>query len=50
MGLPEDYALPDSANAALKLAGDGVCVPVVRWLSENVFEPALASSRTRKAA
>jgi DNA (cytosine-5)-methyltransferase 1 len=50
MGLPEDYALPENATAALKLAGDGVCVPVVRWLAENVFEPALASARTRKAA
>jgi DNA (cytosine-5)-methyltransferase 1 len=50
MGLPEDYALPDSANAALKLCGDGVCVPVVRWLTEQIFEPALASARARKAA
>jgi len=41
MGLPEDYRLPKSANAALKLCGDGVCVPIVQWLSENVFEPAL---------
>ena len=50
MGLPEDYRLPQSANAALKLAGDGVCVPVVRWLAETVFEPALGSARARKAA
>lgn len=50
MGLPEDYRLPDSANAALKLAGDGVAVPVVAWLAENLFEPALASARSRKAA
>lgn len=41
MGLPEDYKLPDRSNAALKLCGDGVCVPVVRWLAENVLEPAL---------
>lgn len=42
MGLPEDYTLPERANAALKLCGDGVCAPVVRWLAETVLEPALA--------
>ncbi len=50
MGLPEDYILPANATAALKLAGDGVAVPVVGWLSEAVFEPALSSVRARKAA
>lgn len=49
MGLPEDYALPESANAALKLCGDGVCAPVVQWLAENIFEPAL-KQRARQAA
>ena len=42
MGLPEDYMLPASTTAALKLCGDGVCVPVVSWLAGAVFEPALA--------
>lgn len=41
MGLPDDYVLPEGATAALKLAGDGVCVPVVRWIAEEIFEPAL---------
>ena len=50
MGLPDDYVLPESATAALKLCGDGVCVPVVRWLSENVLEPALGAGRARNAA
>lgn len=50
MGLPEDYRLPQSANAALKLAGDGVCVPVVAWLAENVFDPALTAAKARNAA
>lgn len=50
MGLPDDYILPASATAALKLAGDGVCVPIVQWLAEAVFEPALARAKTRKAA
>lgn len=42
MGLPDDYPAPKSLNAALKLAGDGVAAPVVRYLAENVFEPHLA--------
>lgn len=42
MGLPEDYELPSRANAALKLCGDGVAVPVVRWIAEAILEPALA--------
>lgn len=50
MGLPEDYILPQSANAALKLCGDGVAVPVVRWLADTVFEPALTGAKARKAA
>ncbi len=49
MGLPEDYKLPERANAALKLCGDGVCVPVVRWLAENILEPALAPVRADAA-
>ncbi len=49
MGLPEDYKLPERANAALKLCGDGVCAPVVRWLAETVLEPALQHSRADAA-
>ena len=49
MGLPEDYILPEGANAALKLCGDGVSVPVVRWLAETVLEPALAGAGARAA-
>ncbi len=41
MGLREDYILPESTTAALKLCGDGVCAPLVQWLGENIFEPAL---------
>ena len=50
MGLPEDYVLPASSTAALKLCGDGVCVPVVRWLSETILTPALAQERAAAAA
>jgi len=42
MGLPESYRLPTSANAALQVAGDGVAVPVVRWLADRLLEPLLS--------
>lgn len=41
MGLPDDYRLPASANAALHVTGDGVVVPVVRHLAEGLLEPHL---------
>jgi DNA (cytosine-5)-methyltransferase 1 len=41
MGLPEDYPLPQNYNEAYHLTGDGVVVPVVRHLAENIFEPIL---------
>lgn len=37
MGLPDDYQLPSGYNDAYRLAGDGVVVPVVRWLSGQLF-------------
>jgi DNA (cytosine-5)-methyltransferase 1 len=39
MGLPETYALPLNYNEAYHLAGDGVAVPVVRFLAEHLLEP-----------
>lgn len=41
MGLPESYRLPASENAALKLMGDAVAVPVVHALAEGLLAPAL---------
>lgn len=41
MGLPEEYQLPPNYNEAYHLTGDGVAVPVVRHLAENIFEPIL---------
>ncbi len=43
MGLPDTYILPPRANAALHVAGDGVAVPVVRWLARGLLEPLLAA-------
>jgi len=43
MGLPDSYELPARYNDAYHLTGDGVVVPVVRFLAEQILEPILAS-------
>jgi DNA (cytosine-5)-methyltransferase 1 len=45
MGLPDEYKLPKSYNEAYHLAGDGVVVPVVRYLAESLLEPIFASNQ-----
>lgn len=50
MGLPDSYVLPTNYNEAYHLTGDGVVVPVVRHLAENIFEPILTPTRARRAA
>ncbi len=45
MGCDESYILPAKENAALKVLGDGVSVPVVRWLGQHLLTP-LASGRS----
>ncbi len=50
MGLPESYALPKAATSALHLTGDGVAVPVVRWLARELLEPLLAGAPARAEA
>jgi DNA (cytosine-5)-methyltransferase 1 len=42
MELPNEYKLPANVNEALGLVGDGVAVPVVRFLAENLLEPLLS--------
>ena len=37
MGVPDDYSLPERYNEAYHLFGDGVVVPVVRWLSDHLL-------------
>ena len=39
MGLPDTYKLPEKYNQAYHQTGDGVAVPVVRYIAENIFEP-----------
>ncbi|MFT5467472.1 MAG: DNA (cytosine-5)-methyltransferase 1 [Verrucomicrobiales bacterium] len=41
MGIPDGYRLPERYNDAYHLAGDGVVVPVVRYLAKRVIEPIL---------
>jgi DNA (cytosine-5)-methyltransferase 1 len=46
MGVPDDYPLPAKYNDAYHLFGDGVVVPVVRWLSAHLLTPIAAVNRT----
>ena len=51
MGLPDAYILPDNYNEAYHLTGDGVVVPVVKYLAQHIVEPVLAhANSSRKAA
>jgi DNA (cytosine-5)-methyltransferase 1 len=50
MGLPDSYVLPTNSTEALSLCGDGVVVPVVRFLIEHVIELLLEPNLTAKAA
>ncbi|MFJ6025783.1 DNA cytosine methyltransferase [Brevundimonas sp. NPDC092305] len=50
MGLQDNYRLPHSESAALRLTGDGVAVPVVAWLSEQLLKPLLGLAVSRRRA
>ncbi len=50
MGLPDTYKAPLRYNAAYKVFGDGVAVPIVCYLDQMIFQPVLASERRRAAA
>lgn len=50
MGVPDHYPLPANTTAALHLLGDGVCVSVVRWLSEHLLAPLCAPAEIRRSA
>ena len=49
MGLPDDWRLPASETAALKVIGDGMATPAVRWLAQHLLEPLLQGRRRRAA-
>ena len=50
MGAPDDYPLPANYNEAYHLFGDGLAVPVVRWLSKHLLSQIAASIRVMIAA
>jgi len=50
MGLDDQYRLPKTYNEAYHLTGDGVVVPVVRYLAEQLFEPLLGADQAAQAA
>lgn len=50
MGLPESYKMPTRYNDAYRVAGDGVVVPVVRYLDEQLFGPILGRAGKSLAA
>jgi DNA (cytosine-5)-methyltransferase 1 len=50
MGLPDSYLLPERANDAYHLTGDGVAVPVVKHLSEQLLLPLLAGAQGGRVA
>ena len=39
MGVPDSFWLPSKYNDAYRAIGDGVAVPVVRWLSDGLLIP-----------
>lgn len=50
MGLSDEYKLPRSYNEAYHLIGDGVVVPVVRFIAEHLLEPILTSNHGKAAS
>ncbi len=50
MGLPDSYVMPVNYNEGYHLVGDGVVVPVVRFLTENLLRPLLAVRKAGKRA
>ena len=50
MGLPETYRLPPKYNDAYHISGDGVVVPVVSWLEQNLLRPLASHAELMKAA
>lgn len=50
MGLPESYKMPKHYNSAYKVAGDGVVVPIVRYLDQQLFQPMLLRAPSDQVA
>jgi len=50
MGIADSYQLPLNNNQALHLTGDGLVVPVVKFISRNILEPMLQSRYSKCVA
>jgi len=50
MGVPDDYPLPSNYNEGYHLFGDGVAVPVVRWLERHLLRPLVTSRCLERVA
>lgn len=50
MGLPDSFRMPANYNAAYRVAGDGVVVPVVDYLDRTLFRPLLARNLVQRVA
>lgn len=50
MGLPDEYQLPSRYTEAYHLTGDGVAVPVVRFVAETVLETFLSHAAPRRVS
>jgi len=48
MGLPDTYTLPERYNEAYHLTGDGVAVPVVRYITKHLFDKLTLSATPAK--
>lgn len=48
MGLPDTYQLPERYNEAYHLTGDGVAVPVVRYIAKHLFEKLITVTESEK--
>ena len=48
MGLPDTYQLPERYNEAYHLTGDGVVVPVVRYIAKHLLEQLIPEIKTVK--
>ena len=47
MGLPDTYKLPQLKTHAVKLVGDGVAVPVVKFLEQHLLRPLACAAALR---
>ncbi len=47
MGVPESYKLPQGYNEAYHLMGDGIVVPAVSWIEQNLLSPILGFDEPR---